>query len=177
MAGYFSNHSQSRFLAISNNGGHGGNSTGTSAATATSTTTVTTPSQNAARPPKAPSSKHFSTSVSNSSGDEKPSSKDKLGVNAGLSGSGNGTAGSPKPTVHPLRHTYVQKLLFHFERFYWRTFYATLIDGYSGSDNIGRQVTKSRIMKRESRRYPSSVPYALKTIHYLRFLAHCRYAI
>ncbi|KAI8996445.1 eukaryotic translation initiation factor 4E class II [Trametes punicea] len=91
MAGYFSNHSQSRFLANSN-----------SNASSTATTTTT---QNA--PPAAPavqprsrvtSSKHFSTFVSSTSGDEKSQGKDKA--------SGNG-ASNGSLSVHPLRNTWV----------------------------------------------------------------------
>ncbi|OBZ73660.1 Eukaryotic translation initiation factor NCBP [Grifola frondosa] len=88
MAGYFSNHSQSRFLANSN----------------TSTTTTTTAQSPAvANPPppsrpRAPSSKHFSTFVSNSSGDEKTQSKDKASGNGALNGA---------VAVHPLRNTWV----------------------------------------------------------------------
>ncbi|KAI0358023.1 eukaryotic translation initiation factor 4E class II [Trametes cingulata] len=92
MAGYFSNHSQSRFLANSN-------------PNSASTTTTTTTTQNA--PPAAPaaqprsrvtSSKHFSTFVSNTSGDEKSQGKDKA--------SGNGAANGSL-SVHPLRNTWV----------------------------------------------------------------------
>jgi len=85
MAGYFSNHSQSRFLANS---------------TSQSTTTQTTTTPNPAPAPRSrvPSSKHFSTFVPPASGDEKSSSKDKASTN----GSRNGS-----PVVHPLRHTWV----------------------------------------------------------------------
>ncbi|KAI0766694.1 eukaryotic translation initiation factor 4E class II [Trametes elegans] len=94
MAGYFSNHSQSRFLA---------NSTPNTASTTTTTTTTTTPS---AAPPITPgqprsrvtSSKHFSTFVSNASGEEKSQGKDKA--------SGNGAANGSL-SVHPLRNTWV----------------------------------------------------------------------
>ncbi|KAH9943830.1 eukaryotic translation initiation factor 4E class II [Amylocystis lapponica] len=87
MAGYFSNHSQSRFLANSNSSS---NATTTQSPPALPQTT-------AAARPRVPSSKHFSTFVSTSSGDEKSQSKDKASGN----GSPNGTA------VHPLRHTWV----------------------------------------------------------------------
>ncbi|KAI0708805.1 eukaryotic translation initiation factor 4E class II [Cerioporus squamosus] len=89
---YFSNHSQSRFLANSN-----------SASTQTTTTTTTTQSAATATPPSAarpriPSSKHFSTFVSTGTGDEKAQGKDKATGN----GTSNGTA-----LVHPLRNTWV----------------------------------------------------------------------
>ncbi|EJF64092.1 eukaryotic translation initiation factor 4E class II [Dichomitus squalens] len=90
MAGYFSNHSQSRFLANSNT-----NSQTTTATTAQATAATNTPG--AARP-RVPSSKHFSTFVSTSSGDEKVQGKDKSTGN----GTSNGTA-----SVHPLRNTWV----------------------------------------------------------------------
>ncbi|KAF7794273.1 hypothetical protein EIP86_005406 [Pleurotus ostreatoroseus] len=94
MAGYFSNHSQSRFLANSN------------AATATSTTTTastqppgaTTQNPPPSGRPRAPSSRHFSTSLSASSGDEKAQAKDK--------GAGTSPANGV-PAVHPLRNTWV----------------------------------------------------------------------
>lgn len=99
MAGYFSNHSQSRFLANSS-------STTTTTTTTTTTATTTTPagstassqnisSQPTTTRPRAPSSKHFSTFVSTS--DDKSSSSPKTGSPAT-----NGT-----PAVHPLRNTYV----------------------------------------------------------------------
>lgn len=93
MAGYFSNHSQSRFLANSNNG-------------SLTTTTATTQSPASANPPGAarprvPSSKHFSTFVSTASGDEKAQGKDRASGNS----SSNGTL-----SVHPLRNTYVRML-------------------------------------------------------------------
>jgi hypothetical protein len=84
MAGYFSNHSQSRFLANSTSG------------TSQSTTASSSPLSRT-RPP---SSKHFSTSVS-TSGDERPHQKEKAAAN----GSANGVTG-----VHPLRNTYVRTL-------------------------------------------------------------------
>ena len=94
MAGYFSNHSQSRFLANSNNNSQ----------TTTMTTTTQTPAsvnpQSAARP-RVPSSKHFSTFVAPAAGDEKTQGKDKVAGN----GAPNGTA-----SVHPLRNTYVRML-------------------------------------------------------------------
>jgi len=94
MAGYFSNHSQSRFLANSN----GGQSK--DAASATATANAGTTATLAAARPRVPSSKHFSTSVStSSSGDEKPPSREKL-----AGGASNGTL---TPTVHPLRNTWV----------------------------------------------------------------------
>ncbi|KAI0924065.1 hypothetical protein AcV5_009425 [Taiwanofungus camphoratus] len=81
MAGYFSNHSQSRFLANS---------------TTTSVHTTTTPNPPQVPRPRAPSSKHFSTFVSSPS-EEKSQNKDRSAGN----GSPNGVA------VHPLRHTWV----------------------------------------------------------------------
>ncbi|KAI0369144.1 eukaryotic translation initiation factor 4E class II [Pilatotrama ljubarskyi] len=95
MAGYFSNHSQSRFLA---------NSTPNSASTTTTTTTTQNapPATPAAQPrSRVTSSKHFSTFVSSTSGDEKAQGKDKA--------SGNGTANGSL-SVHPLRNTYVRML-------------------------------------------------------------------
>jgi len=92
MAGYFSNHSQSRFLANS------GSSTGAAPAPAPAPTVAVSPSLTR---PRAPSSKHFSTSVS-TSGDEKPHRKDTVSAN----GTTNGTSG-----VHPLRNTYVRTLV------------------------------------------------------------------
>ncbi|OSD04799.1 eukaryotic translation initiation factor 4E class II [Trametes coccinea BRFM310] len=93
MAGYFSNHSQSRFLANSN----------PNTSSTTTTTTTQTPAPPAAPPAAQPrsrvtSSKHFSTFVSNSSGDEKAQSKDKAAGN----GASNGSL-----SVHPLRNTWV----------------------------------------------------------------------
>ncbi|OSX64155.1 hypothetical protein POSPLADRAFT_1045269 [Postia placenta MAD-698-R-SB12] len=85
MAGYFSNHSQSRFLANSN-----------STSSATQTTVAPTPSP--APRPRVPSSKHFSTSLSTSSADEKSPNKDKPSASASRNAS---------PVVHPLRHTWV----------------------------------------------------------------------
>ena len=88
MAGYFSNHSQSRFLA--------------NAATNTATAQ---PAQAHAQPPptpgrpRAPSSRHFATSLSASSADERTQAKDKAAGN----GASNGA-----PAVHPLRNTYVR---------------------------------------------------------------------
>ncbi|EKM50495.1 uncharacterized protein PHACADRAFT_263815 [Phanerochaete carnosa HHB-10118-sp] len=87
MAGYFSNHSQSRFLANSNNG-----TTATQTSEAQAQNPPTTPGR-----VRAPSSRHFSTSLSGS-GDEKPSVKEKSSGTGGP----NGTA-----SVHPLRNTWV----------------------------------------------------------------------
>ncbi|KAI0820297.1 eukaryotic translation initiation factor 4E class II [Trametes gibbosa] len=92
MAGYFSNHSQSRFLA---------NSTVNSASTTTATATTQSPVQPS--PPTQPrsrvtSSKHFSTFVSNAAGDEKSQGKDKASGNRAANGS---------LSVHPLRNTWV----------------------------------------------------------------------
>ena len=94
MAGYFSNHSQSRFLANS--------TTGTGQTAASSVVNApppqsTTPSTSSR--PRAPSSKHFSTSVS-TSGDEKLHAKEKAP-----------SQGSPNGAVHPLRNTYVRTLI------------------------------------------------------------------
>ncbi|OJT13740.1 Eukaryotic translation initiation factor NCBP [Trametes pubescens] len=81
MAGYFSNHSQSRFLA---------NSTPNAATTTTTTTAVQNPPP--VTPPVQPrsrvtSSKHFSTFVSNAPGDEKTQGKDKVAGNGAANGS------------------------------------------------------------------------------------------
>ncbi|KAI0343007.1 eukaryotic translation initiation factor 4E class II [Trametopsis cervina] len=88
MAGYFSNHSQPRLLSTTNSN---------SPTSVTQTPTVQT--QNPVTPgrARAPSSKHFSTSISGS-GDEKTSTKEKVTGN----GMSNGTA-----SVHPLRNTWV----------------------------------------------------------------------
>ncbi|KAI0075314.1 translation initiation factor eIF4e [Panus rudis PR-1116 ss-1] len=97
MAGYFSNHSQSRFL---NNTNSGSTTTGSSTATATTTAPAQSPLQSSASTPTRPArvpSRHFSTSVSSS--DEKTHSKEK-------SGSG-GTSPTNGNSVHPLRHTWV----------------------------------------------------------------------
>ncbi|PAV19592.1 eukaryotic translation initiation factor 4E member 2 [Pyrrhoderma noxium] len=98
MTGYFSNHShsQSRFLA---------NSSSASVSNIMSTTTTTTATAAASQPqsnrPHAPSSKHFSTSVStSSSGDEKPSNRDKHAVNGAINGLSSAN-------LHPLRNTWV----------------------------------------------------------------------
>lgn len=85
MAGYFSNHSyqHSRFIA-------------TSQPISSATTTQShTPAPTRSR---APSSKHFSTSLT----EERSLSKEKLKFSSSGSSS-NGTAG-----VHPLRNTYVR---------------------------------------------------------------------
>jgi hypothetical protein len=95
MAGYFSNHSQSRFLANS--------ATGTSQTSATAGVHAL-PQQSANSPtlsrPRAPPSRHFSTSVS-TSGDEKLLMKEKAASNS-----------SPNGPVHPLRNTYVRTLIY-----------------------------------------------------------------
>ncbi|RDX48165.1 eukaryotic translation initiation factor 4E class II [Lentinus brumalis] len=88
---FFSNHSQSRFLANS------ASTTAQTTATATTQTAATAPPPNAARP-RVPSSKHFSTFVSTATGEEKAQGKDKATGN----GTSNGTA-----LVHPLRNTWV----------------------------------------------------------------------
>ncbi|CDO69629.1 hypothetical protein BN946_scf184851.g17 [Trametes cinnabarina] len=96
MAGYFSNHSQSRFLANS-----------APNASSTTTTTATTTAQSPATPAapatvqarsRVTSSKHFSTSLSNSSADDKAQGKDKASGNSASNGS---------LSVHPLRNTWV----------------------------------------------------------------------
>jgi len=93
---YFSNHSQSRFLSNSQSN-------------STSSTTTTTAANNFASQPPTPTvhkpnrvpSRHFSTSVSNSSIDEKTShTKEKSG------GSVASTNGGAAGTVHPLRNTW-----------------------------------------------------------------------
>ncbi|EMD39156.1 hypothetical protein CERSUDRAFT_112834 [Gelatoporia subvermispora B] len=95
MAGYFSNHSQSRFLANSSNSNSTSTTTATTAATATS---PAAPAQPIAARARAPSSKHFSTFVHTPTADEKVQGKDKTASN-----SPNGNSA----TVHPLRHTWV----------------------------------------------------------------------
>jgi len=86
MANYFSNHSQSRFLPNSIASGN------------SSTTTAQPPPNPQAAAPRSrlPSSKHFSTSVSNSASAER--SKES----SPSSSSSNGTV-----AVHPLRNTWV----------------------------------------------------------------------
>lgn len=83
MASYFSNHSQSRFLANS--------------------TTPAQQNQPVSPAPRSrlPASKHFSTSVSTPSATERTNPTEKVLVNNGSSS--NGTA-----TPHPLRNTYVR---------------------------------------------------------------------
>ncbi|KAI5124276.1 hypothetical protein M0805_005123 [Coniferiporia weirii] len=96
MAGYFSNHSQSRFLANSAN-----HSTSTSTATMTTSSTATSAlafSPNPGRP-RAASSRHFSTSVStSSSGDE----REKFTGNRDIASNG-----FSKAAPHPLRSTWI----------------------------------------------------------------------
>ena len=107
MAGYFSNHSQSRFLANSNAASQTQTATTTAAAApgpgvaAATGTAGTVPSGAGAARARVPSSKHFSTFVSTAAGDEKAQGKDKVAGN----GTSNGTA-----SVHPLRNTYVRTL-------------------------------------------------------------------
>ncbi|OCH96324.1 eukaryotic translation initiation factor 4E class II [Obba rivulosa] len=96
MAGYFSNHSQSRFLANSTTGSNA--TTTTTAATAAAATSPVAPAPPPAARPRAPSSKHFSTFVHAPAADEKAQGKDK-----NASSSPNGASA----TVHPLRHTWV----------------------------------------------------------------------
>lgn len=88
---YFSNHSQSRFPATSNTTNNSSSSNMSTNAT----------SQAAPARPRVPPSRHFSTSVSTgSSGDEKPSTKEKH--------TGNGGSNGLDPeTLHPLRNTCV----------------------------------------------------------------------
>ncbi|KAI0325900.1 eukaryotic translation initiation factor 4E class II [Cubamyces sp. BRFM 1775] len=93
MAGYFSNHSQSRFLANSNS-----NSTSTTTTTTTQTAAPAAAPMAAQPRSRVTSSKHFSTFVSNTSGDEKSQGKDKAAGN----GASNGAL-----SVHPLRNTWV----------------------------------------------------------------------
>ncbi|PSR82613.1 hypothetical protein PHLCEN_2v6046 [Hermanssonia centrifuga] len=90
MAGYFSNHSQSRFLANLNTA----NTAGSQSPTTQTQNPPTTPGRL-----RAPSSRHFSTSLSGSSGDEKSQNKQK--------GPGTGTSNGSS-VVHPLRNTYVR---------------------------------------------------------------------
>ena len=186
MAGYFSNHSQSRFLA---------NSQGTTT-TSTTTTTTTLPTNNNsmtpatshptpqplmqtnnqpsgghARPTRVPS-RHFSTSLSGS-GDEKfPGKERSVGVGSGVVNGGTST------TVHPLRHTYVRTLkrpisrafltlpssffLFFFPAYLpffdivIERFFMCGIDGCFGSDNTVHRV-KLPTTKKVSRKYLRSV--------------------
>ena len=93
MAGYFSNHSQSRFLANSGTGTSQTNATAGVHAAPQQAAIQSTLSRS-----RAPS-KHFSTSVS-TSGDEKLLTKEKAASN----GPANGA-------VHPLRNTYVRTLI------------------------------------------------------------------
>ncbi|KAL5531705.1 hypothetical protein ACEPAG_4582 [Sanghuangporus baumii] len=96
MTGYFSNHSQSRFLSNTNNTIISSPSSSTSGNMSSNAT-----SQAASARPRVPPSRHFSTSVStSSSGDEKPSTKEKLSGNAGSNG-------LDPETLHPLRNTWV----------------------------------------------------------------------
>jgi translation initiation factor 4E len=126
MAGYFSNHSQSRFLTNSSS------SANREQSPVPPTAAVTNPPTT--QRSRLPSSKHFSTSVSTSSVDEKSIAKEKVAL-------GNGpTNGSPP--VHPLRNTYVRILprvgneenvidtLIHF------------VDGCIGFDSNAHQGTK-----------------------------------
>ncbi len=86
MANYFSNHSQSRFLANSSS---------------------PTTTQQAQQPPpprsRLPTSKHFSTSVTTNSVSERSVSKEKVT-------SSNGSSVNGSASVHPLRNTYVRNL-------------------------------------------------------------------
>ncbi|PBK99654.1 translation initiation factor eIF4e [Armillaria gallica] len=83
MANYFSNHSQSRFLANSSS---------------------PTTTQQAQQPPpprsRLPTSKHFSTSVTTNSVSERSVSKEKVT-------SSNGSSVNGSANVHPLRNTWV----------------------------------------------------------------------
>jgi len=96
MAGYFSNHSQSRFLANSNVGSN--TTTSTTTATPATATSPTAPAPPPTARARAPSSKHFSTFVHTAAADEKAQGRDKT-----ASSSPNGASA----TVHPLRHTWV----------------------------------------------------------------------
>lgn len=93
MAGYFSNHSQSRFLANRESSTTTTSTTTTAAAVATPLP-ATPPAQGR---PRATSSKHFSTFVQTAT-DDKAQSKDRAAGN----GSANGAL-----AVHPLHHTWV----------------------------------------------------------------------
>lgn len=136
MAGYFSNHSQSRFLANSNSSSAAGQP-----ADAHAQNLPTTPGR-----VRAPSSRHFSTSLSGS-GDEKSTVKEK---NAGTGGA-NGAA-----SVHPLRNTYVRTFT-RKERVIALTVF--IAAGCSGSASSARQGTRSRTMKRGLRRSLRLAPY------------------
>jgi len=99
MAGYFSNHSQSRFL--SNSQGVTTTNTG-GTMTATTPTTLSQPSGGTGRAPVRVPSRHFSTSLTNpSSAEEKSHTKEKS------SSSGTTSNGGTAPTVHPLRNTWI----------------------------------------------------------------------
>ncbi|KAH9940857.1 eukaryotic translation initiation factor 4E class II [Epithele typhae] len=99
MAGFFSNHSQSRFLANSNASSQTATATTAGAPGAGGAGAGAGGGGGAPARPRLPSSKHFSTFVSTTAaGDEKAQGKDK----AAGAGAANGSA-----TVHPLRNTWV----------------------------------------------------------------------
>ena len=132
MASYFSNHAHSRFLANS--------SSTNQTATITQTPAMPTPPPSRSR---LPSSKHFSTSVS----DEKPNIKERTLTNA----TSNGTSG-----VHPLRNTYVRIASHH------GCFRLDLrIAGYFGFASNAPRAIKSRITRKVSRRYQHLVRLVL----------------
>ncbi|TDL24077.1 eukaryotic translation initiation factor 4E [Rickenella mellea] len=110
MAGYFSNHSQSRFLANSSATTTTSSSNSTSASTTTNPASGGNSTNNNANNNQSPknslsrlrvsSSKHFSTSVNtNTSPKEETAGKDKS--------PGNGVSNGLNPAVHPLRNTWV----------------------------------------------------------------------
>lgn len=139
MASYFSNHSQSRFLANS-----------TTAAPAHAATPASNTLSSGPRT-RLPSSKHFSTSVSHTSSIERSLSKE-LSPRAG-SPPTNGAA-----SVHPLRNTYVRTLSRVSSSF---GLDLLSLDGYFGSANSAPQVIKSQVMKKASRRSLPSAPSVL----------------
>ena len=98
MTGYFSNHSQSRFLQNQNTSNNNNNTSSPASTSANMSSTLNSQTDSART--RVPSSRHFSTSVStSSSGDEKPSTKEKSG--------GATVNGLDPETLHPLRNTYV----------------------------------------------------------------------
>jgi hypothetical protein len=135
MASYFSNHSGSRFP-------------GSGATPPPANNPVVT-----ARPPpvaRAPSSKHFSTSVN--SEDKTPQGKEK-----GIVGTGGIGAGA----VHPLRTTYVRtSVLFKPEFSLTCLGLFLFLAGFSSSANNERRAIRSQITRKESRKYLLSDRFA-----------------
>ncbi|KAF8661355.1 hypothetical protein AX16_001450 [Volvariella volvacea WC 439] len=100
MANYFSNHSQSRFLANSHNPNSPNTTTNQSAGGSASNSSSAVPSPTATAPRSRLPSKHFSTSVSSVISTDRLRSKDSSPASAG--GGSNGSIG-----VHPLKNTWV----------------------------------------------------------------------